>query len=108
MNKDRLKQICESKNIDIMGVAPVGPYFELEKILIDRKEKGYLTGMEEQDLQRRIDPKLIMEDAKSVIVCAFPYYVGENEGANISKYCYGEDYHIVTKKILEEICIEIN
>ena len=107
MNKDRLKQICESKNIDIMGVASVGPYFELEKILIDRKEKGYLTGMEEQDLQRRIDPKLIMEDAKSVIVCVFPYYVGENEGANISKYCYGEDYHIVTKKILNEVCLEI-
>lgn len=107
MNKDRLKQICESKNIDIMGVAPVGPYFELEKILIYRKEKGYLTGMEEQDLQKRIDPRLIMEDAKSVIVCAFPYYIGDHEGANISKYCYGEDYHIVTKKILNEVCLEI-
>ena len=76
MHKDRLKQICENKNIDIMGVAPIGPYFELEKILNDRKQKEYLTGMEEEDINKRINPKLIMDDAKSVIVCAFPYYVG--------------------------------
>lgn len=107
MNKDRLKKICESKNIDIMGIAPVGPYFDLEKILEDRKQKGHLTGMEEEDIQKRINPKLIMEEAKSIIVCAFPYYIGECEDANISKYCYGEDYHIVTKKILTEICMEI-
>ncbi|MGN1033865.1 MAG: tRNA epoxyqueuosine(34) reductase QueG [Intestinibacter sp.] len=107
MDKDRLKKICESKNIDIMGIAPVGPYFDLEKILIDRKRKGHLTGMEEEDIQKRINPKLIMEDAKSIIVCAFPYYIGEYEDANISKYCYGEDYHIVTKKILNEICLEV-
>ena len=110
MDKHILKQICESKNIDIMGVAPIGPYFELEKILKDRKEKGYLTGMEEEDIQKRINPKFVMEDAESIIVCAIPYYIGDNisdENSNISKYCYGEDYHIVTKKILEEICIEI-
>lgn len=107
MNKDRLREICESKNIDIMGIAPVGPYFELEKILIDRKQKGYLTGMEEEDIQKRIVPRLIMDDVKSIIVCAFPYYVGEYDDNNISKYCYGEDYHIVTKKILTEVCLEI-
>lgn len=110
MDKNRLKIICESKNIDIMGIAPIGPYFELEKILIDRKQKGYLTGMEEEDIQKRINPKSVMEDAKSIMVCAFPYYIGDtiiDENSNISKYCYGEDYHIVARKILEEICIEI-
>lgn len=107
MNKDRLKKICASKNIDIMGVAPIGPYFELEKILNDRKEKKYLTGMEEENINKRINPKLIMEDAKSIIVCAFPYYVGEHQDSNISKYCYVKDYHIVTKQILKEICLEI-
>ena len=45
--------------------------------------------MEEEDIEKRINPKLIMEDAKSIIVCAFPYYAGEYEDANISKYCYG-------------------
>lgn len=107
MDKDKLKEICKKKNIDIMGIAPVESYFELEKILLNRKQKGYLTGMEEDDIQKRIDPKLIMENAKSIIVCVFPYYIGEFDEANISKYCYGEDYHIVTKQILTEICSEI-
>ena len=60
MDKDKLKEICKKKNIDIMGIAPVESYFELEKILLNRKQKGYLTGMEEDDIQKRIDPKLIM------------------------------------------------
>lgn len=107
MNKDRLIEICKEHGIDTMGIAPIGPYIELEKILIDRKQKEYLTGMEEEDLQKRINPKLIMEDAKSIIVCAFPYYTGEFNDSNISKYCYGEDYHIVTKEVLNDICLEI-
>ena len=41
-----------------MGVAPIGPYFELEKILNDRKQKEHLTGMEEEDINKRIDPRL--------------------------------------------------
>lgn len=107
MNKDRLLEIYKDFGIDTVGVAPVEPYIELEKILIDRKQKEYLTGMEEEDIQKRINPKLIMEDAKSIIVCAFPYYTGEFNDSNISKYCYGEDYHIVTKEILNNICLEI-
>ncbi|MDO5011227.1 MAG: tRNA epoxyqueuosine(34) reductase QueG [Intestinibacter bartlettii] len=107
MNKDRLLEIYKDFGIDTVGVAPVEPYIELEKILIDRKQKEYLTGMEEEDIQKRINPKLIMEDAKSIIVCAFPYYTGEFNDSNISKYCYGEDYHIVTKEVLNDICLEI-
>ena len=107
MHKDRLKQICNNLGIDTVGIAPVGPYTELKKILIDRNEKQYLTGMEEEDIEKRTNPKLIMEDAKSIIVCAFPYYAGEYEDTNLSKYCYGEDYHIVTKQILNEVCLQI-
>ncbi|WP_455542567.1 tRNA epoxyqueuosine(34) reductase QueG [Intestinibacter sp.] len=107
MDKDRLIEICKGLGIDTMGIAPVGPYIELEKILRERKQNGHLTGMEEEDIQKRINPKLIMKDAKSIIVCAFPYYTGEYQDANISKYCYGEDYHNVTKQILTDICVKI-
>ena len=107
MDKNRLIEICKDSGVDTVGIAPVGPYTELKEILINRKQKQYLTGMEEEDIEKRINPKLIMEDAKSIIVCAFPYYAGEYEDANISKYCYGEDYHIVTKQILTDICLQL-
>ena len=63
--------------------------------------------MEEPDIEKRINPRLIMDDAKSIIVCAFPYYIGKLEDSNLSKYCYGKDYHIVVKDVLQEVCEEI-
>ena len=33
--------------------------------------------------------------AKSVLVCAFPYYVGEYEGCNLARYAIVDDYHKV-------------
>lgn len=49
--------------------------------------------------------KRIPENAKSVIVVLFPYYLGEKyyENLNISKYAVSEDYHVICGKYLEEI-----
>ena len=107
MNKEKIIKLFRDKGIDTVGIASIGPYNELEKILKDRIDSDLITGMEEPDLKKRINPKLIMEDAKSIIVCAFPYYLEETYNSNISKYCYGEDYHLVIKEVLTEICEEI-
>lgn len=40
--------------------------------------------------------------AQSVIVCLFPYYIGENPDANLSKYARVPDYHLVVGEILEQ------
>ncbi len=42
-------------------------------------------------------------DYTSVIVALFPYYTGEVMGANLSKYTYAKDYHIVAKEYLTDI-----
>lgn len=48
----------------------------------------------------------IPQNAKSVIVYLFPYYLGEEyyEKSNISKYAVPCDYHIVVAEYLEKIC----
>ncbi|TCO68250.1 tRNA epoxyqueuosine(34) reductase QueG [Marinisporobacter balticus] len=101
--KKSLIQFCQKLNIEHVGIAPVGPYKELEKILRDRVDKGYITGMEEKDLKKRTDPKEQMEDAASIIVCLFPYFTGNFENSNISKYTYSIDYHMIIKEKLEKI-----
>ncbi|WP_129598192.1 tRNA epoxyqueuosine(34) reductase QueG [Anaerophilus nitritogenes] len=101
--KEKLKEFCRKINIEYVGIAPVGRYKELENILKRRMKKGYLTGFEEKDLQKRINPKKIMEDAQSIIVCLFPYFIGDKEDGNLSKYTYGLDYHKVIEEKLEEI-----
>ena len=104
MNKEKLKEFCSSIGLKCVGIAGVGPYYDLEKIIKRKLSNGYFTGMEEEIIEKRVNPRLIMENAKSIIVCAFPYYVDEVEESNLSKYCYGEDYHIVAKKYLQKIC----
>lgn len=46
----------------------------------------------------------IPAQAKSVIVCAFPYYSGEYSEANLCKYAMLPDYHQVCGEILTEAC----
>lgn len=112
MNRERLKSLCKSVGIDVFGVTDAGRSEELKDILMHREINSLNTGLEEKDIEKRIDPKIIMEDAKSIIVCAFPYYTGKDEDSNISNYCYGLDYHIVAKKMMKKLCevisLEIN
>ncbi|QZY54152.1 tRNA epoxyqueuosine(34) reductase QueG [Crassaminicella profunda] len=101
--KKKLETFCKKLHIDNVGIAPVVPYKDLEKILKHRIEKGYITGMEEKDLKKRVDPKETMKDAASIIVCLFPYFTGNRKEANIAKYTYGLDYHIIIKEKLQKI-----
>lgn len=51
----------------------------------------------------------VPENAKSVIVVLFPYYLGDEyyENLNISKYAVPEDYHVICGKYLKEIAVSL-
>ena len=104
MNSEKLKSFCRNIGLKYVGIAGVGPYDNLERIIKNKLSNGHFTGMEEEVIEKRINPKLIMENAEAIIVCAFPYYTGEYEDSNLSKYCYGKDYHLVAKDYLQKIC----
>jgi len=101
--KETLQKFCRSIHIEDVGIAPIGPYGQLKQILQGRIGRGQYTEFEETCLARRIDPRLTMEDAQSVIVCLFPYYVGEKVEGNLPKYAYAVDYHTIVKDKLEQI-----
>jgi len=101
--KDRLIEYCRSLNLEYVGIAPPGPYFDFEKVWIKQIEKGHISGFEEKDIKRRVYTDLTLEGTRSVIVCLFPYYTGNAEGANLSKYSYSLDYHTIIKDKLESI-----
>lgn len=48
------------------------------------------------------------KNAKSVIVCLFPYKVKENPPENISRYAAVPDYHKVCGEILATACAELS
>ena len=101
--KEKLRNFCRSIDIEDVGIAPIGPYVELENLLRAKAKKDQYTEFENRDLKKRIDPSLTMKDVRSVIVCLFPYYIGEQINGNIAKYSYAADYHTVVKDKLEQI-----
>lgn len=77
--------------------------YRLEKWLA----KGYQGEMSymENYFDKRLDPRLLVEDAKSVISLAYNYYHPKTQidknAPKISMYAYGKDYHKVVKKKLK-------
>jgi epoxyqueuosine reductase len=56
---------------------------------------------------KRLDPRLLVDDAKSVVSLLLNYFPAEiqtiDSEVKISKYAYGEDYHNVIKDKLKEL-----
>ena len=56
---------------------------------------------------KRLDPRLLVPGAKSVISLLLNYFPSENQvddtAPKISKYAYGKDYHIVIKEKLNQL-----
>ena len=76
----------------------------LEKWLNENKH-GQMSYMENH-FDKRLDPTLLVDGAKSVISLLFNYYPSEQQNPDsykISKYAYGEDYHFVIKEKLKKL-----
>ncbi|WP_231424482.1 MULTISPECIES: tRNA epoxyqueuosine(34) reductase QueG [Pedobacter] len=77
----------------------------LEKWLT-QNHHGEMKYMENY-FDKRLDPRLLVDDAKSVISLSLNYYTEEKQtdpnAPKISKYAYGLDYHHVIKDKLKEL-----
>jgi epoxyqueuosine reductase len=65
----------------------------------------------ENHFDKRLDPTLLVDGAKSVISLLLNYYPEEKQQSDtykISKYAYGQDYHFVIKEKLKELLHAIN
>ncbi|MBF4514705.1 tRNA epoxyqueuosine(34) reductase QueG [Flavobacterium sp. ANB] len=80
----------------------------LEKWL-NKNHHGQMAYMENH-FDKRLDPTLLVDDAKSVVSLLLNYYPPETqtqESFKISKYAYGQDYHFVIKEKLKEFLFSI-
>lgn len=75
-------------------------------------KKGFHGEMQymENHFEKRLDPRLLVDGAKSVISLSFNYHPEEKQREDsyqIAKYAYGEDYHHVIKAKLRELLTSI-
>ena len=117
MSPDELKKIWTHKiksqslelGFDFCGISKA-QFLEEEA---PRLEKWLKSGMHgsmgymENHFDKRLDPRLLVPGAKSVISFLFNYYTDQSQAdplaPKISKYAYGEDYHGVIKDKLARL-----
>ena len=81
---------------------------------LTRNYQGKMSYLENH-FDKRLDPRLLVPSAKSVVSLIYNYYpekdLGRTNELNVSKYAYGEDYHFVVKDrllaLLEHVKQEI-
>jgi epoxyqueuosine reductase len=76
---------------------------------LKKNRNGQMAYMENH-FDKRLDPTLLVDDAKSVVSLLLNYYPTEFQNPNsykISKYAYGKDYHFVIKEKLKELLYSI-
>ncbi|MFC7774428.1 tRNA epoxyqueuosine(34) reductase QueG [Flavobacterium sp. GCM10027622] len=72
---------------------------------LNKNRHGQMSYMENH-FDKRLDPKLLVDDAKSVVSLLLSYYPSEIQNLDsykISKYAYGQDYHFVIKDKLKDL-----
>ncbi|MDO5375001.1 MAG: tRNA epoxyqueuosine(34) reductase QueG [Staphylococcus rostri] len=98
--------------IDSIGFTTADPFDELKQKLIEYHEKGYASGFEPDDIEMRVDPKLSMSSARSIIAIAVGYpnrlpnapksKRGERRGI-FARASWGQDYHSIMRKRLDAL-----
>ncbi|NBW28492.1 MAG: tRNA epoxyqueuosine(34) reductase QueG [Flavobacteriaceae bacterium] len=76
---------------------------------LKKNQHGQMSYME-NNFDKRLNPTLLVNGAKSVVSLLLNYYPSELQNQNsykISKYAYGQDYHSVIKEKLKELLFSI-
>lgn len=101
---------AEAKRLGFLacGISKAGFLEEEAPRLESYLNKNYNGQMHymEHNFDKRLDPTLLVDGAKSVVSLLLNYYPEEmqvTDSYKISKYAYGQDYHYVIKEKLKEL-----
>lgn len=103
-----VRKIALEKGFDLVGIAAAAPLGEEADRLRDWLSRGYQASMSwmGKNLDKRTDPAKILDGARSVISLGKNYYtpfVHGESSAKISRYAWGDDYHIVIDRMLKKL-----
>lgn len=105
LSSQQVKSAALSAGFAVCGIAPAGP---LSAERAGQREtmlrRGFHAGMDylERNEEKRLDPRLLIPGARTVISVAWPYPPRPAQGAPIAAYAFGRDYHQVVKAALRD------
>ena len=111
-NKQELTNFIKSKSVDLgfisCGISKAD-FLEDEAANLENWLKNEMHGemsYMERNFDMRLDPRKILNGAKSVISLTYNYYTDKlqkDENFKISKYAFGTDYHFVIREKLKNL-----
>jgi epoxyqueuosine reductase len=108
-----IKQEAALLGFDACGIAPVSELKEDGIHLNNWLQNGYHAemGYMQRNVDLRINPGLLVENVRSVIVFLYNYYpskvLNPDSEYLISKYAYGNDYHDVIREKLNLLILKL-
>lgn len=110
----QIKEEAKRLGFDYCGISKADFLEEEAPRLEAWLNKGMQGSMQymENYFDKRLDPRILMPGAKSVISLLLNYFPSEKQNKNsfykISKYAFGKDYHDVIKNKLKQLAFFIN
>ena len=107
-----IREICQRKGFFKTGFSKIEPMADASAYLKQWTDEGRNADMNwiSKSIGKRENPRLIMDDAVSMISLAYLYdtnFEHEEGKPKISRYAWGKDYHKILKKKLKSLCSEI-
>ena len=112
-HKKLIKSEAYRLGFDYVGVSKA-EFLEEDAPRLENYLKKNLNGKMnymENHFDKRLDPRLLVDDAKTVVSFLMNYFPEKTQNKNspkIAKYAYGQDYHLVIRQKLNDLLEFIN
>ncbi|MBG9547957.1 tRNA epoxyqueuosine(34) reductase QueG [Cytobacillus firmus] len=110
--KQEVIEYSRTIGIDKIGFTTAGTFDEMKNRLIRQQELQYHSGFEEPDIEKRVNPGLLMDKPRSIISIAVAYpskmkvRVVSKRGERRGIFCrasWGKDYHHILRERLQKL-----
>lgn len=106
---DTIYSLAKEAGFDLCGIAPYRVLHEHRGRLNEWLSAGFHSGMDymAREPGKRTDPSILVEDARSIIVCAVNYKNAawdsniKHDSGKAASYAFAPDYHKTIKKMLK-------
>jgi epoxyqueuosine reductase len=109
MDAAQIKSRAMALGLDICGITTADPtrHAAFYRQWTDQGRAGEMQWLTREP-ERRIDPRKVLPEAKSIIVAGLNYWQEQPKGrGRIARYALGEDYHHILLEKLEALAEEI-
>ena len=111
LDQSYIKKLADEAGFDLCGLTPCRHLTDGETRFRSWLAEGYQSSLTylERNTEKRFDPRLLVEGARTVVVCAVGYKNRMSDGypaghrTKVASYACAEDYHALIRGMLQKL-----